>query len=122
MSKTKGSKTGKFGNGVDKGEFEALCSVMCTEREICAYFNVSHDTINRWCHQEYGCTFTEAFEQKCMYGKVSLRRLQYQSAENGNVPMQIFLGKQWLGQSDIVEQTTTSRIEVINDVPKDDED
>lgn len=32
--------------------------------------------------------------------KISLRRMQWKSAAKGNVTMQIFLGKQYLGQSD----------------------
>ena len=31
---------------------------------------------------------------------MSLRRLQWKSATGGNIVMQIFLGKQYLGQSD----------------------
>ena len=37
--------------------------------------------------------------------KIRLRKLQWQSAENGNVTMQIFLGKNILGQQDKIEQT-----------------
>lgn len=33
-------------------------------------------------------------------GKASLRRMQFKSAEDGNVTMQIWLGKQMLGQRD----------------------
>jgi hypothetical protein len=31
---------------------------------------------------------------------MSLRRAQWKSAEGGNVTMQIWLGKQWLGQKE----------------------
>ena len=37
---------------------------------------------------------------------MSLRRIQFRLAEN-SVPMAIFLGKNWLGQTDKVEQTIT---------------
>ena len=45
-------------------------------------------------------TFEEVYAIKSIDGKIALRRLQFQSAKEGSVPMQIFLGKQWLGQSD----------------------
>ena len=35
---------------------------------------------------------------------MSLRRQQFKSAEAGNVTMQIWLGKQYLGQTDKVEE------------------
>lgn len=119
MSKTKGAKNGKYGAKIDKAQFEKLCAILCTEQEICGYFDVSHDTLNRWCHQEYGLTFTETFEQKCTIGKISLRRIQFKQAET-NPSMAIWLGKQILGQTDQIETTVTERIEVSNDVPKED--
>ena len=36
-------------------------------------------------------------------GKISLRRWQFKSAEAGNVTMQIWLGKQYLGQREQIE-------------------
>ena len=37
--------------------------------------------------------------------KIKLRKLQWKSAEKGNVTMQIFLGKNILGQQDRLETT-----------------
>ena len=37
--------------------------------------------------------------------KIRLRQLQWQSATKGNVTMQIFLGKNLLGQQDRIEET-----------------
>lgn len=116
MGRTKGSKNGKFGANIDKEQFEKLCSILCTEQEICGFFGVSHDTLNRWCHQEYKCAFTEIFDLKSALGKISLRRIQFKQAEK-NPSMAIFLGKQILGQKDVVEQTSTNKVEFINDVP-----
>ena len=116
MGRTKGSKNGKYGAVIDKAQFEKLCSILCTEEEICGYFNVSHDTLNRWCRQEYKMTFTETFNVKCVIGKISLRRIQFKQAET-NPSMAIFLGKQILGQKDVVENQNVNKIEVVNDVP-----
>lgn len=45
-------------------------------------------------------TFSEVFKRKREKGKVSLRRRQYEIATNGNVSMLIWLGKQWLNQTE----------------------
>lgn len=121
MGRTKGSKNGKFGSTIDKAQFEKLCSILCTEQEICGFFSTSHDTLNRWCHQEYHMTFTEIWNQKSSLGKISLRRIQFKQAET-NPSMAIWLGKQILGQTEKVETTIDDKVEIINDVPiKDDE-
>ncbi len=119
MPRTKGSKNGKFGSNIDKTQFEKLCSIMCSEEEICGFFSVSHDTLGRWCNQEYGKTFFDVFKDKSSIGKISLRRNQFKMAET-NPSMAIFLGKQYLGQKDVVEETQIERIEVIDDVPEGD--
>lgn len=120
MPRTKGSKNGKFGLNIDKETFEKLCSIMCSEGEICGFFSVSHDTLGRWCKQEYGMVFFDVFKEKSAVGKISLRRNQFKMSET-NPSMAIFLGKQYLGQKDVIEETQIERIEVIDDVPNEDE-
>ena len=117
MGRTKGSKNGTYGAIIEKESFERLCSILCTETEICGFFKTSHDTLNRWCHQEYGMTFTEAWGQFSSLGKISLRRIQFKQAET-NPSMAIWLGKQILGQTDQIEAVVNDKIEVVNDVPK----
>ena len=78
MAKTKGAKNGKYGANIDKAQFEKLCSILCTEQEICGFFSVSHDTLNRWCHQEYDMTFTEIFE----HSKLKNKKLIYVNENN----------------------------------------
>ena len=85
---------------ISQDEFEKLCVMQCTKTDIANWFGCSEDTIERWCKRTYGETFAVVFAQKREKGKVSLRRMQWQSAERGNVTMQIFLGKQYLGQKD----------------------
>jgi len=47
----------------------------------------------------------EAWEDGVANGKASLRRMQFVNAKNGNVTMQIWLGKQYLEQRDKHETT-----------------
>lgn len=93
---------------IDKKEFEKLCSLQCTLLEICDWFNVEDDTLNLWCRNTYGKTFSEVFKVKRGKGQISLRRTQWQLAQK-NPSMAIFLGKQYLGQSDKI--TTNTSIE-----------
>lgn len=117
MSRTKGSKNGSYGVNIDKNQFEKLCSLMCTQEEICGFFDVSHDTLSRWCKQEYNQNFFDVYIKKSSIGKIALRRYQFKQAET-NSSMAIFLGKQYLGQKDIVEETTIETVQFVNDVPK----
>jgi hypothetical protein len=81
-------------------EFDKLCGFQATLQEIAEWFGVSVDTIERACVREKGMNFAEYFEQKKGAGRVSLRRRQHEVALSGNVPMLIWLGKQYLGQKD----------------------
>ena len=94
------AKMGRPQINIDQSDFEKLCVMQCTKNDIANWFECSEDTIERWCKRTYGETFAVVFAQKREKGKVSLRRMQWKSAEAGNVTMQIFLGKQYLGQKD----------------------
>lgn len=84
---------------IDKNTFEKLCGLLCTLDEIAGFFNCSPDTIERWCKREYKANFAEVFKKHSAAGKISLRRYQFKLAEK-SAAMAIFLGKNYLGQSD----------------------
>ena len=85
---------------INKDEFEKLCNLWCTLTEIAEFFGVSEDTLESWCKDVYNETFSDVYKKKCSKGKIALRRWQMKSAEKGNVTMQIWLGKQHLGQKE----------------------
>lgn len=91
---------------IDEENFRKLCGLQCTLTEIASFFGCSEDTIERWCKRELKLSFADAFKKYSASGKISLRRWQFKMAEH-NVSMAIFLGKNWLGQTDKVEQTIT---------------
>lgn len=96
--KNKGGRPKKI---IDQKQFEELCKIQCTQEEIQAVLNVQDDTIQRWCKETYGKGFSEVFKQKREGGHASLRRSQWLTAtEDRNPTMQIFLGKNYLGQTD----------------------
>lgn len=96
------NKGGRPIKQIDSKQFENLCGLQCTQEEIAAFFDCDADTVANWCKRTYGVGFSEVFSQKRGKGKISLRRAQWQLAEN-NATMAIFLGKQFLGQKDTHE-------------------
>lgn len=90
---------------IDKKYFEKLCMLQCTEKEICDFFEVCEDTLNSWCKRNYkdehgkSMNFSDISEKKRANGKISLRRNQVQLSAK-SATMAIWLGKQWLGQTD----------------------
>lgn len=92
---------------IDEEQFKGLCSIQCTLEEISNWFKCSEDTIERWCKRELKMSFAEAYKKYSVGGKISLRRYQMKMAEH-NATMAIWLGKQYLGQTDKQEVSVTS--------------
>lgn len=65
--------------------------------------DVSVDTLERWTRRTYRRRFAEVFNEKRAGGKASLRRNQWKLSET-NPTMAIWLGKQYLEQTDKQEQ------------------
>lgn len=93
------ARTGRPRANIDRDQFEGLCRLQCTEKEVLSWFGVTDKTLNSWCRRTYKKTFSDVFKQIADGGKISLRRTQWRLAER-SVPMAIFLGKQYLGQRD----------------------
>jgi hypothetical protein len=81
---------------IDGDLVKKLASIQCTMIEIAAVVGCSVDTLER----RYADIIKEGKEN----GKMSLRRKQYEVAMTGNTGMLVWLGKQYLGQSDKVEE------------------
>lgn len=100
---------------INKNDFEKLCMLQCTEEEIAGFYDCSVDTINNWCKKTYGETFSETYKKKSSKGKMSLRRMQWKLAEK-NASMAIFLGKQVLGQRDVIETGTPEELAKVKEL------
>jgi len=85
---------------IDWSTFDKLCGLHCTLEEMAGFFSCSERTIEKAVKHAKGMTFFAYFGLKSSVGKLSLRRFQYAAARDGNTGMQIWLGKQWLGQRD----------------------
>jgi hypothetical protein len=77
-----------------------LATIHCTKDEIANFVGVSTDTLNR--NHQFCAIYKRSIEE----GRMSLRRLQWSKAQDGNVTMLIWLGKQYLGQADKTDITT----------------
>lgn len=71
---------------------------------------VSDVTIQKKIKEKFNMTFTEYRDLKMSKMRIKLLQKQYDSAMSGNVAMLIFLGKQYLGQSDKQEIINDSRV------------
>ena len=77
---------------IDTDEITKLASYGCTNTEVADFYGCDESLIRK--------KYSEYLIKGRTKGKIRLRQLQWKSAEQGNVTMQIFLGKNLLGQSD----------------------
>ena len=91
---------------IDTEQVEKLASFGCSNTEIASFFGCSKDLISK----SYSTNVAKGKDK----GKIRLRQLLWKSAERGNVAMQIWLSKQYLGMADKQEITTTELPEGFN--------
>ncbi len=92
-------KSGRPRKELDPQLVEDLARIQCTDAEIAAALHVSPALIVA--RKQSDLEFLNAYEKGREEGKTSLRRLQWKNAKAGNTTMQIWLGKQYLGQRDM---------------------
>lgn len=95
-----GKRALKIINEDGKQLITLLSTMLCTDSEIANELGMDEDTMK---NNNNKAIFSECKHKGQERGKVSLRRMQFKSAEKGNVTMQIFLGKQILGQKEVQE-------------------
>ena len=87
---------------------EGLARIQCTNEEIAATIGFSISGFSK--RRKNDPELVAVLEKGRETGKMSLRRLQYKAAENGNNTMLVWLGKQYLGQSDKQELKQSGEI------------
>jgi len=80
---------------INAEQVEMLASRFWTNVEIAAFFGVDEGTIRKG--------YSEILIKGRQIGKGKLRDLQWRAAEKGNTSLLIWLGKQYLGQTDNVD-------------------
>ena len=91
---------------IDTEQVEKLASYGCSNTEIADFFGCTEGLIRK--------SYSEFLTKGRSKGKIRLRQLQHKCAEDGNVTMLIWLGKQRLGQSDKTELELVKPISEIN--------
>ncbi len=111
------AKAGRPKKEFDKRAFVDLVGLGCDQKDICWYFRdetgkpANVNTLTRWCKRTFKMTFQDFFRENSGVAlRIKLRKNQLKLSEK-SAAMAIFLGKQYLGQTDKVEQT----ISVISD-------
>ena len=84
---------------LDEKLFGELCALQCTKIEICESLNMTAKTLDRLMKEVYDSSFSLIYKQKRASGYTSLRRSQFKLSET-NPALSIFLGKNYLKQSD----------------------
>ena len=84
---------------VDLKLVEDLARIQCTDAEMASILGFSVDGWRKRVRRSK--ELVDLIEKGKEAGRSSLRRLQWKSATNGNIAMQIWLGKQYLGQRDV---------------------
>ena len=110
MTAKPSKKVGRPRAEVDPTKVEALAALQCTKEEIASGLGISLRTLERRMNENE--EIVEAIKRGRERGRMSLRRMQYEAAKNGNVTMQIWLGKQWLGQKDKHEIGMADKIKI----------
>ena len=103
---------------IDIEQLKKLLALQCTKVECAAFFEVTKPTLEariREAGYEGFQAFAEVYRQP---GRISLRRHQWKSAEAGHVGMQIWRGKQWLGQTAKVESKTEYNASIPDALPE----
>lgn len=78
-------------------QITGMAAIFCTKSEVCAVLRVSRPTLDRFFADNP--EVLAAYEDGFGAGQMSLRRKQFKLADK-NAAMAIFLGKNYLGQSD----------------------
>ena len=117
-------KMGRPRKEFNKRLFIDLIGIGCGADEICWVFRDENenpaniDTLSRWCKREFGLTFQEfRVKNGAMALKIKLRRNQLDLSEK-SAAMAIFLGRNYLGQSDNVIVETPQADSAVEQIAK----
>ena len=108
MAYKDGQTFGRPRKEIDKRQFEALCKIQCTMKEISSVFGISEDTLIHWCKRTYSEPFSSVYKRYAEGGKASLRRIMWQHCEK-SASMCMFMAKNLLGYKDNGQETDNTQ-------------
>lgn len=94
---------------IDWKRVDHLLTCQCDGVGIAGILGVHPNVLYEACKEVNKLSFSEYSAQKKSEGKELLRAKQFETAMNGNVTMQIWLGKQHLDQKDRKDMTSNDQ-------------
>lgn len=91
---------GRTKTNIDWGKVDKYLQAQCDGTGIAGLLGIHPNTLYRLCEEKYKMSFSEYSAQKKTEGKELLRAKQYQVAMSGDKTMLVWLGKQYLNQTD----------------------
>ena len=91
---------------INKDELEKLMRLYPSEKEASDWFDVSYKSLQRFIKTNFKCSFVQLRDKSFTKTRIAIKRKQIEKAlaGNGDNTMLIWVGKQYLGQSDKMEQ------------------
>ena len=90
---------------IDRTLFESALRCQCSQVGIARQFGVDAQTLADWCVETYGATFADLAVWFGELGHNSIRVAHYNRAVMGDMRAIEWWGKQYMGQSDKVDNT-----------------
>ena len=94
---------------IDWKRVDHLLTCQCDGVGIAGILGIHPNVLYEACKEVNKLSFSEYSAQKKSEGKELLRAKQFETAMNGNVTMQIWLGKQHLDQKDRKDMTSNDQ-------------
>jgi hypothetical protein len=95
---------------IDEDKVRKLAERQWSNVQIASFFDVDESTIRK--------RFPELLAKGREKGKGYLRDLQWKAATNGNSTMLVWLGKQYLGQTDKTDPSINQQIVVMGEIKR----
>jgi hypothetical protein len=86
---------------IDYGRVKELAEIQCTQEEVAVTLGISERTLQR------NAEFCRLYYLHKQAGKIDLLKKQFEMAKKGDKQLLIWLGKQYLGQTDKSDSNIT---------------
>lgn len=84
----------------DPETFERLCAIQCTVKEIVSVMRFNQHNLRQIVKEHYGMPLADAVKHFGAGGVASIKRMQFEKAQEGSDKMLIHLGKHYAGQEE----------------------
>jgi hypothetical protein len=113
----------KAQDAIDRDELEKLMRLHPSKTEAADWFGVSESSLERFVKKNFEMSFDALRDKSFVKTKIAIKRAQIEKAIKGDNTMMIWCGKQYLGQSDKMDQAIKhdgipkSIVSVVVDLP-----